>query len=138
MPTKQARFIMRPKELSLRLGMKLDEVSDHLTKYHLPGAPVMDANENLVGYVSEFDCLQQLMQSSYYHVNASLVEDVMTPNAISASANLSLIDLATEINRVKVNVMPLIDDNGEFVGLVTRGDVMRALVRALSEKQTAV
>ena len=138
MQSKLAKNIMRPKELSLTPSMTLDQVSDHFTKYQLPGAPVVDADGNLVGYVSEYDCLQQLMQSTYYHTGASLVEDVMTTSTITASANLGLIDLASEVNRVKVNVMPLIDDNGEFVGMVTRGDILRAMVASLSEKHTAV
>lgn len=138
MENTQAQTIMRPKEISLTLGMTLDEVSDHLTKYQLPGSPVVNDEGELVGYVSEFDCLKQLMQSSYYHVSASRVEDVMSTNTITSRAATSLIDLATEIMNAKVNVMPLLDDDGEFVGLVTRGDVMRALVSALSEKQTVV
>ncbi len=138
MHTKQARSIMRPKEISLKLGMTLDQVSDHLTMYQLPGSPVIDDSGSLVGYVSEYDCLKQLMQSSYYHVSAQLVEDVMTTSTITCKASTSLIDLASEIVRVKVNVMPLLDDDGDFVGLVTRGDVMRALVSILSEKKTVV
>jgi len=132
MASQTAREIMRPAEIALTPLMSLDKVSDHLTKHHLPGAPVVDENKKLIGYVSEYDCLQQLMQSSYYCDNASLVEDVMSTSLIVSRPDIAIIDLASLMNTSKVNVMPIVE-SGKLLGLVSRGDVMRALVRDMDE-----
>jgi CBS domain-containing protein len=108
--------------------MTIDKVSDHLSKHHLPGAPVVNKSGELIGYISEYDCLQQLMQSSYYCDNASLVEDVMSTKLIMSRPDIALIDLASTMNASKVNVMPIVEA-GKLVGAVSRGDIMRALVK---------
>jgi len=132
MENKTAKDIMRSAEIALKPGMTLDRVSDHLSKHHLPGAPVVDDNKKPIGYVSEFDCLRQLMQSSYYCDNTSLVEDVMTRDLIVSRPDIAIIDLASLMNNSKVNVMPIVE-SGKLQGLVSRGDVMRALVRDMDE-----
>lgn len=132
MANKTARDIMRSADIALKPGMSLDKVSDHLTKYNLPGAPVVDQSKKPIGYVSEFDCLQQLMQSSYYCDNASLVEDVMSTVLIVSRPDIAIIDLASLMNTSKVNVMPIVE-SGMLLGMVSRGDVMRALVRDMDE-----
>lgn len=132
MASQTAREIMRSAEIALTPLMSLDKVSDHLSKHHLPGAPVVDEDKKLIGYVSEYDCLQQLMQSSYYCDNASLVEDVMSTTLIVSRPDIAIIDLASLMNTSKVNVMPIVE-SGKLLGLVSRGDVMRSLVRDMDE-----
>jgi len=119
---------MRRPEVALRRLMTIDKVSDHLSKHHLPGAPVVNKAGELIGYVSEYDCLQQLMQSSYYCDNASLVEDVMSTKLIMSRPDIALIDLASTMNASKVNVMPIVEA-GKLIGAVSRGDIMRELVK---------
>ena len=123
-----ARNVMRRPDVALRRLMTIDKVSDHLTKHNLPGAPVVNKLGELIGYVSEYDCLKQLMQSSYYCDNASLVEDVMSTKLIMSRPDIALIDLASIMNSEKINVMPIVED-GKLIGAVSRGDVMRALVK---------
>ncbi|MFT6389537.1 MAG: CBS-domain-containing membrane protein [Cellvibrionaceae bacterium] len=130
MENKTARTIMRRPEVALRRLMTIDKVSDHLTKHQLPGAPVVNKIGELIGYVSEFDCLQQLMQSSYYRHSTSLVEDVMSTKLIMSRPDISLIDLASTMNASRVNVMPIVED-GKLVGAVARSDIMREMVKDL-------
>lgn len=130
MESKTARHIMRSPEVALRPEMPLDQVCDHLSKHHLPGAPVSDDSGMIIGYVSEYDCLKQLMQSSYYCDNTALAEDVMSNEPIVTRPDIAIIDLASLMNSNKVNVMPVVE-NGELLGAVSRGDVMRALVKEM-------
>ena len=123
--------------VSLKPDMPLDKVSDHLSKLHLPGAPVVDSDGKLIGYVSEYDCLRQLMQSSYYCDNASLAEDVMSTKLIYSKPDITVIDLASLMNNNKVNVMPIVEGE-KLIGAVSRGDVMRALVRDMDELKVPV
>jgi CBS domain-containing protein len=130
MENKTARTIMRRPDVALRRLMTIDRVSDHLTKHQLPGAPVVNKLGQLIGYVSEFDCLQQLMQSSYYRHSPSLVEDVMSTKLIMSRPDIALIDLASTMNASRINVMPIVED-GKLIGAVSRGDIMREMVKSL-------
>lgn len=131
MDTKIARTIMRPVGACIDPMMTLDKVSDHLSKHHLPGAPVVDQAGNGIGYISEYDCLQQLMQATYYCDKTSLAEDVMSPNLISTNPDICLIDLASKMNESKLNVIAVME-NRKIVGVISRGDIMRALVDDLA------
>lgn len=129
-----ARSIMRRPEVALRRLMTIDRVCDHLSKHHLPGAPVVNKLGELIGYVSEYDCLQHLMQSSYYGDNTSLVEDVMSTKLVMSRPDIALIDLASTMNANKVNVMPIVE-TGKLIGAISRGDIMRALVQHMAERK---
>lgn len=131
MDTKIARTIMRPVDVCINPMMPLDKVSDHLSLHHLPGAPVIDDSNTGIGYISEYDCLQQLMQATYYCDKTSLAEDVMSTNLISTNADISLIDLASKMNESKLNVIAVVEEN-KIVGVISRGDIMRALVDDLA------
>lgn len=131
MSNQRTRDIMRHPGVCLTADMLLDQVSDHLSRYHVSGAPVIDEEQKLVGFVSEYDCLERLMQTSYYCDNTVQASDVMsTENLISTSPAITIIDLASEMNQNKVNVVPVIE-NEKVVGVVSRGDVMRSLVSNL-------
>jgi len=131
MTNKTVRAIMKSIHMCLKPKMDLMMVSDHLSKYNLSGAPVTDEAYNPIGFVSEYDCLEQLLQSTYYSVNTALAEDVMSTKLISTSPDLTLIDVASQMNNNKVNVAPVIE-NGKVIGVISRGDVMRELVKELA------
>jgi len=130
MENKTARSIMRRPEVALRRQMTIDRVSDHLTKHKMAGAPVVNKSGEMIGFVSEYDCLEQLMQSSYYRHSPSLVQDVMSTKLIMSRPDIALIDLASTMNASKVNVMPIVE-GGKLIGAVTRGDIMRELIKGM-------
>lgn len=51
MIAKTAREKMRSINLALKREMSLDRVSEHRTRHGLPGAPVINDNGELTGYV---------------------------------------------------------------------------------------
>ena len=120
---------MRLPSVCLTAKASLDQVGSHLGKHHLSGAPVVDEDHKLIGFVSEYDCLQQLLQSTYYSQNSALVEDVMSTRIISTTPTTTLLDLGAELYQQKLNVIA-VTENERVVGVVSRGDVVRALIRS--------
>ena len=137
MTNKTVRTIMQSTYMCLSPKMNLVLVSAHLSKHNLPGAPVIDEDHNPIGYVSEYDCLEQLLQSTYYCDNTALAEDVMTKKLIITRPDLTLIDVASQMNENKVNAAPVIE-NGKVIGVISRGDIMRELVKELEEHKVPV
>lgn len=130
METKTARTIMRCNDVCIAPTWTLDKVSDHLTKHQIPGAPVTKDDGTAIGYISEYDCLQQLMQANYYCDNTAMAEDVMSKEIHSISPDMQLMDVACHLNTSKLNVVAVMEE-GQLLGIIPRSDVMRALVENL-------
>ena len=61
---------------------------------------------------------------------ASTVADMMTPDPISVSPQASVHEAGRVIAELKHNRLPVVDDDGRLVGVVTRVEVLSALVDA--------
>ena len=137
MSDKLVRDLMQATHACITPEMDLIHVSEHLSRYQLPGAPVIDKQHQALGFVSEYDCLEQLMQSSYYCDNTSLAKDVMSTSLITATPELKAINVASIMNDNKVNVLPVVE-NGKIIGVISRSMVMRELIKELAECKVPV
>ena len=53
------------------------------------------------------------------------VRDVMTANVISVSAQATILEAARTMLRNRVSGLPVVDAQGQLVGMVTEGDFLR-------------
>ena len=93
-----------------------------LQKFKLLGAPVFDDNKSLVGFISEQELLQPLMQNSYFCDGVVKVKQLMRTDVVTVSSDQNIIELADG----KPKNYPVIED-GKVVGMISRGDVLKAL-----------
>ncbi len=107
-------------------GTELGQVVTILADNQVSGAPVVSANNRVIGFVSEQDCLKQLLLGSYHCDQPALIEDVMRTDVASVKSGDSIIDLAELMNDRKPKIYPVLN-NGQLAGVVTRRDVLRAL-----------
>lgn len=56
------------------------------------------------------------------------VRDVMTPHVLSATPNQSLGDVARMMMEKDVRALPVVDDNGSLVGMVTHRELLKYLI----------
>jgi CBS domain-containing protein len=56
------------------------------------------------------------------------VGDVMTTEVVSVGPDASVEDAATLMHDRKVSRLPVVDEDGQLVGIVSRGDIVRAIV----------
>ncbi|MCC5882358.1 MAG: CBS domain-containing protein [Halomonas sp.] len=99
-----------------------------LALHRLPGVPVVDANDHLIGFISEQDVLGKLLQSAYLNEEAPLVKELMRNEVLSVSPTKSITDLAQEMLGQKPKVFP-VTEQGRLCGIVTRRDVLTAILR---------
>ena len=90
-------------------------------------APVVDSKGLLIGMFSEKDGMNVFLESIYNQGMSGKVGDFMTTDAISVDATSSIVDLAEKFETSSVRSFPVFED-GEFVGVISRVDVLRALV----------
>ncbi len=93
---------------------------------NLAALPVVDAELNLVGVLSERDALKLL----YETVNRAdqTVADYMSPRTDSLDVNASLIDLCDRLIDPNARVMPL-TEHGKLAAIASRSDLIQGILR---------
>ncbi|MGH1485429.1 MAG: CBS domain-containing protein [Cellvibrionaceae bacterium] len=103
------------------------EAVELLLNKNIIGVPVIDNDNNLVGYLSEQDCIEEMLNDAFYCEEPGAVSKVMQKDVMSVKPNTSIVELAQTIIKNKPKNYPVIDD-GKLVGLISRTDVLKALV----------
>lgn len=107
----------------------LDEVVTQLIKHHVGGLPVVNDKREVIGFVSEQDCIHSLKVSSYHCEGIVRVEQVMSREAYTISPDMLLIDLVERMGNNKPKIFPVTQD-GKLVGLITRPQVLLVLAES--------
>ncbi len=103
----------------------LDAISQ-LIAQHISGAPVIDERGNLVGMITELDCLKVAVQSGYYGDAGGRVAEFMSTDVKTIDADIGIVDLAQMFLHSSFRRYPVMVDN-QMVGIISRHDVLRAL-----------
>lgn len=103
-------------------------LAEGLALHRLPGVPVVDQRDRLIGFISEQDVIGKILQSAYLNDEPPLVKDLMRHEVLSVSPNKSITDLAQEMLGQKPKVFPVVEQE-KLIGIVTRRDVLIALLR---------
>jgi CBS domain-containing protein len=90
-------------------------------------APVIDEQGQLIGMFSEKDGMRVVLESVYDQGMFGKVEDFMSTDIISVDANSSIVNLAEKFKDSTVRSYPVFD-HAKLVGIISRTDVLRALV----------
>ena len=122
------RDIMARHPVAIKKGTSLPEAVDTLVNHHLPGLPVVDDGNHVIGFISEQDCLSHLLEETYYDQGAPSADNVMTRSAGTLDPEMLLVDLAERVWRLRPKTFPVVEE-GQLVGMVTRTHVVDALRR---------
>ncbi|HAT04578.1 MAG TPA: hypothetical protein DDZ61_15665 [Aeromonas salmonicida] len=110
--------------LTPQLG--LAEALDRLHHSGLSGLPVLDDQQQLVGFLSEQDCIPSLITGSYHCDTRTQVEDMMSRTPLSVDPDDSILDLARQMSGAKPKIYPVLEQ-GKVIGIISRHQVMQAL-----------
>ena len=136
-PVKQIRvrdFMVTKPVVFTRDTDLLDAVSI-LVDRRISGAPVVDDRGNLVGVLTERDFLRAALVAGYHGESGGCVGDYMSCDVQAVHADDSLLDVATRFVESKLRRYPVMEDN-RVVGLVTRQDVLRAVIEAFGSRRS--
>lgn len=91
------------------------------------GVPVIDENQQLIGYLSEQDCVKDMLNDAFYSEEPGPVANVMQKEVMSVSPETSIVEIAQTIMTNRPKNYPVVTD-GKLVGLISRSDVLRSLL----------
>jgi CBS domain-containing protein len=98
-----------------------------LCERDLSGAPVVDENDRLLGFLTERDFVRTALQSGYFDEETGCVADFMTRAPLTTvGPEDSLIDVGQMFIDSPVRRAPVIE-NGRLIGVISRRDVLKAL-----------
>jgi Mg/Co/Ni transporter MgtE len=103
----------------LRTGQTLAEARALLATHHIEQAPVVDADDRLVGLLLQADLVAAPQQGA--------VEGCMRSPVPATAAETDLRQLSLALLNTGLPGMPVTGPLGELVGFITRGDVLRAV-----------
>ena len=97
-----------------------------LVKNRIAGAPVVDDEGNLIGMLSEYDCMKVALDAGYHGNWGGPVRDFMHVGAQTVDSDMSIVDLAQVFIKKKLRRFPVMQGT-RLVGQISRRDVLRAL-----------
>jgi CBS domain-containing protein len=146
------RDIMDSSPATVRTDTPVEELVAVLREHGLPGVPVVDSDGRCVGIVTEADLVLPDDQGDLHlphYINlfggtvfleslgryeqrlrkafASTAEDMMTRDPDTVTPDATAKDTARLIHETGHNRLPVVDEDGRLVGVVTRLDVLGAL-----------
>ena len=122
-----AADIMSPLVVTLTPEDDIYSAMRTLLKKRLSGAPVIDRQGTLVGMLSEKDCLRILTAEAFDGLPQGTVAGYMTSPVETVKRDTSVYDIVTTFLGRSFRRMPVLDDGGHVVGLVTRRDLLVAI-----------
>jgi len=119
---------MATKLITFTPEMEISEAVKTLNKQRFSGAPVVNDHGSLVGMLSEKDCLKIALQSSYYEdLVSAKVADYMTATVETVAESESVLVIAEKFIGSSFKRFPVLNEEGQLVGQISRSDVLRAL-----------
>jgi CBS domain-containing protein len=121
--------IMTSPAFSIAQDASIDEAWTLFEQQHLHHLPVVNKKQ-LVGILSDRDLLRFAVSNSRDKKLGNYpVARIMQPRVFSAQADTEIRAIAEVMTRHRFNAMPIINEKSEVVGVVTRADILRSLVK---------
>ncbi|QFZ54615.1 CBS domain-containing protein [Oceanihabitans sp. IOP_32] len=105
----------------------IESVMQSLIKNRISGGPVINDKKELIGIISEGDCIKQISESRYYNmpIQDKSIKNFITLNVETIDGNMNIFDAANKFLESKRRRFPIVE-NGKLVGQISQKDVLKA------------
>jgi len=148
MTHKKVSDVMTAEPISVHADMPFHDIAGLLAQHKVSAVPVVDADQHVVGVVSEADLLHKIEyadgadgtvfaraihRTAIAKAAARTATDLMTAPAVTIPGVTSVVVAAKIMEAQKVKRLPVIDDLGRLIGIVSRGDLLKVFLRTDAE-----
>ncbi|VAI30750.1 unnamed protein product [Triticum turgidum subsp. durum] len=158
-------FMTKKEDLHVvKVSTPVDEALEMLVQNRISGFPVIDDDWKLVGVVSDYDLLAldsmagcgladtnssmfpevdstwktfREIQRLLSKTSGKVIGDVMTPSPLVVRETTNLDAAARLLLETKYHRLPVVDSTGNLVGMITRGNVVRAALKIKKKAEGA-
>ncbi|MFI6764801.1 CBS domain-containing protein [Streptomyces sp. NPDC050355] len=117
--------LMTPQAVVAQPGTPFREIARLLHEYDITAVPVVDEDERPVGVVSEADLLRRPSDER----GRTTAGAIMTSPAVVARPDWSAVQAARTMEERKVKRLPVVDDAGRLIGVISRSDLVQLFLR---------
>ena len=106
--------------VTIKRGSTVRDALAMMEEYHIGGIPVVDDDRHLVGIVTNRDLRFER------DMNRKIDEVMTSENLVTTSQSTNLEEAAEILQNHKIEKLPVVDNNGRLIGLVTYKDITKA------------
>ncbi|RED99794.1 CBS domain-containing protein [Marinoscillum furvescens] len=119
---------MTSKLITFKPDQQMDEVIETLLKHRISGGPVVNEDGELIGVISEGDCMKEVVRGKYNNMPSlsGTVGEHMSTNVIFISPEANIFDTAKMFLDKRIRRFPVVNA-GKLVGQISQKDIMRAV-----------
>ena len=136
--------LMTAEVVTVRPQTPLKEAARLMVLSRVSGLPVTDDDGVLVGIITEGDFLHRevererprrhglldaLLGGAHSLAEAELVEEAMSTGVVTIPPDATLADAARVMASREVKRLPVVDDEGKVLGVISRADIVAAFTR---------
>ena len=130
----RVRDYMTQKLITFSPDQSVEEVIEELIRYKISGGPVVNEKNELVGIISEGDCIKHVSESRYHNLPSEnrKVEQHMAKNVETIDGDMNIFDAANKFLNDRRRRFPIVE-NGVLVGQISQKDILKATLRLKSQ-----
>ncbi|HET8737904.1 MAG TPA: CBS domain-containing protein [Pricia sp.] len=125
---------MTRKLITFHPEQSVEEVIQALIRHKISGGPVVNDKNELVGIISEGDCIKHISESRYHNLPMEnrLVKNHMVADVECIDGSMNIFDAANKFLNDKRRRFPILE-GGKLVGQISQKDILKATVALKSQ-----
>lgn len=120
-----AKEIMSKETLTVTEGASIEEALKLLVNSKITGLPVVDRHGKMIGVLSDYDILSQIAHETNISRDTFKKPMLFSRKLDTVNENEQLDEVTKRFMHNKFRRLPVIDDRGQLVGIITRRDLIR-------------
>jgi len=113
--------------ITFKADQEIMDVTEKIIQKKISGAPVVNDNGEIIGVITEKDCLRVIYDEKYHNLfpNKGKVTNYMSKEVVTVNHNIKINELASLFMKSNFRRYPVLR-NGKMVGIISRRDVLKA------------
>lgn len=126
--TTRVESVMASNVIAIDPSFTMSQVKDLMRDKRISGAPVVKENQ-VIGIVTISDVIRSMEEGKLDF----LVTDLMTSDVRTVSKDAMVTDVVNNLGRQGFSRLPVVDQDGTLVGIVTTGTLIRSLLMQMDK-----
>ena len=136
-PMKIAALITGKRVETISSSATLHDLVNALNVHHVGALVVSPDGKKIEGIVSERDVVRA-MPGKLDEIADMRVRDLMTPDVITCTPTSTVATLMTIMTERRIRHIPVVDESGNLISIVSIGDVVKAHISDLDSERKAL